>query len=77
MRNALARRMKIGLIESEEARISNMQKAQFSELETKLKQVEQLRLDSRLRDQAMQDRIQGSLSASKKAKDKEIGMEDL
>lgn len=74
MRNALARRMKLGLVESEESRISNMQKAQFSELENKLKQVEQLRSDSRLRDQAIHDRIHAH-SLIKKAQD--VGMEDI
>ena len=57
MRNALARRMKMGLVESKETRVAKAQEVNFSELEIKLKQVEKLRADSRLREQALQDRM--------------------
>ena len=57
MRNALARRMKMGLVESKETRVAKAQEVKFSELEVKLKQVEKLRADSRLREQALQDKM--------------------
>lgn len=50
MRNALARRMKMDLIENEEAKLSQMQEDQFSELDQRLRQVEQLREDNRKRE---------------------------
>eukprot|EP00606_Chrysophyceae_sp_TOSAG23-5_P001198 GSChrysophyteH2.ASY1.ANO1.836.1 assembled CDS len=57
MRNALARRMKMELVESKETRVAKAQEVKFSELEVKLKQVEKLRADSRLREQALQDKM--------------------
>lgn len=50
MRTALARRMKMDLLETEEAKISQMQEDQFSELDKRLKQVEQLREDNKKRE---------------------------
>ena len=50
MRNSLARRMKMDLLENEEAKISQMHEDQFSELDQRLRQVEQLREDNRKRD---------------------------
>lgn len=50
MRMALARRLKMDLVESEEAKVAAIQETQFSELDKKLKQVEQLREDNRKRE---------------------------
>jgi len=58
MRNALARRMKMDLIEREEAKISQLQEDQFSELDQRLKQVEQLREDNRKREYMMNKQVE-------------------
>ena len=50
MRMALARRMKMDLIESEEAKLQAMQETQFDEYDQKLRQVEQMREDNRKRE---------------------------
>lgn len=58
MRNALARRMKMDLIEGEEAKISQLQEDQFSELDQRLKQVEQLREDNRKREYMLNKQVE-------------------
>ena len=58
MRNALARRMKMDLIETEEAKLSQLQEDQFSELDQRLKQVEQLREDNRKREYMMNKQVE-------------------
>lgn len=58
MRAALARRMRMNLIESEEERVSQMQEEQFSELDKKLKQVEQLREDNRKREMLLSKQLE-------------------
>jgi hypothetical protein len=58
LRNALARRMKMELMETEEAKISQLQENQFSELDQKLKQVEQLREDNRKREFMMSKQME-------------------
>lgn len=58
MRLALARRMKMDLIQSEEAKISAMQEEQFSELDKKLQQVEQLREDNRKREYILSKQLE-------------------
>jgi len=58
MRAALARRMKMDLIDAEDAKISQMQESQFSELDKKLKQVEQLREDNRKREFLMNKQLE-------------------
>jgi len=50
LRNALARRMKMDLLDNEEAKLSQLQDTQFAELDRRLQQVEQLREDNRRRD---------------------------
>lgn len=50
MRQALARRMKIDLVESEDAKFDRLEMDQFADLDRKLQQVEQLRNDTRQRD---------------------------
>jgi hypothetical protein len=67
MRNALARRMKMGLIETEDQRVAKAQELKFAELENKLKQVEQLRIDSRMREQSLNQKLRKNSS----------GVEDL
>lgn len=58
MRTALARRMKMDLIENEEAKISQLQEDQFSELDQRLRQVEQLREDNRKRELMMNKQLE-------------------
>ena len=50
LRNALARRMKMDLLDNEEAKLSQLQDTQFAELDRRLQQVEQLREDNRRRE---------------------------
>jgi hypothetical protein len=57
MRLALARRMKLDLIESEEMKLVQMQEDQFADLDRKLQQVEQLRRDNKQREQVMADQL--------------------
>ncbi len=58
MRNALARRMKLDLIESEENKKSAQQDEQYSELDVQLQQVEQLREDNRKREYIMNKHVE-------------------
>ena len=55
MRMALARRMKMDLLESEEARLTKMQEEQFADLDKKLSEVERNRKDAIRRDIAMDE----------------------
>ena len=57
MRTALARRMKLDLIESEEAKIAQLQEDQFTELDRKLRQVEQLRNDNKKREAILAEQL--------------------
>jgi flagellar biosynthesis GTPase FlhF len=57
MRTALARRMKLDLIESEEAKIAKLQEDQFAELDRKLRQVEQLRSENKKRENVLSDQL--------------------
>jgi hypothetical protein len=50
MRLALARRMKMDLIDSEESRVAQAQEDQFADLDRKLKQVEQMRQENKQRE---------------------------
>jgi hypothetical protein len=50
MRMALARRMKLDLMESEDAKMAELQESQFAEYDRKLQQVEQMREDNRKRE---------------------------
>ena len=58
MRSALARRMKMDLLDKEEAKISQLQEDQFSELDQRLKKVEQLREDNRKREYMMNKQME-------------------
>lgn len=58
MRMALARRLKMDLIESEEAKRSEIQEMQFAELDKKLQQVEQLREDNRKREYILSKQLE-------------------
>jgi hypothetical protein len=58
MRNALARRMKMDLLEKEEAKITQLQEDQFSDLDRRLRQVEQLREDNRKREIVMSKQLE-------------------
>ncbi len=58
MRMALARRLKLDLIESEEAKMNALQETQFLELDKKLQQVEQLREDNRKREYILQRQLE-------------------
>jgi len=58
MRMALARRLKLDLIESEEAKVNALQETQFLELDKKLQQVEQLREDNRKREYILQKQME-------------------
>ena len=53
----LARGMKAKLIESEEAKLSQLQEDQFSQLEGKLRAAEQLRSDNRQREQILSEQV--------------------
>lgn len=57
MRIALARRMKQDLLESEEERLRKMQSEQFTELDRKLRLVEQLRDENRIKEVQLSDAI--------------------
>jgi hypothetical protein len=57
MRLALARRMKLDLIESEEIKLAQMAEDQFADLDRKLQQVEQLRRDNKQREALMGEQI--------------------
>jgi flagellar biosynthesis GTPase FlhF len=57
MRTALARRMKMDLIESEEAKIAKLQEDQFADLDRKLRQVEQLRTENKKREAVLSDQL--------------------
>lgn len=57
MRMALARRMKLDLIESEEVKLAQMQEEQFAELDRKLRQVEQLRSDNKKREDLLAEQL--------------------
>lgn len=79
LRNALARRMKIDLLDSEDAKISQMQDNQFAELDKRLQQVEQQREDNRKREYILNkqmERQQAQIArniriSAKELKDKE------
>lgn len=58
MRMALARRLKMDLMESEEAKRNEIQETQFAELDKKLQQVEQLREDNRKREYILNKQIE-------------------
>jgi hypothetical protein len=58
LRMALARRMKNDLFKNEEAKMSLMQEEQFSELDKKLLQVEQLREDNKKREYIMSKQLE-------------------
>eukprot|EP01040_Poterioochromonas_malhamensis_P010372 gene10372-11287_t len=58
MRMALARRLKMDLLESEEAKRNEVQESQFAELDKKLQQVEQLREDNRKREYILSKQIE-------------------
>ncbi len=58
MRMALARRMKIDLIESEEAKLAAIQDSQFEEYDRKLQQVEQMREDNRKREYVLSKQLE-------------------
>jgi len=58
MRIALARRMKQDLLENEEERLSKMQAEQFNELDRKLRVVEQLREENRMKEEQLNRAIQ-------------------
>lgn len=53
MRKALARRMKLDLLESEEAKIQAHQSQQFEELERKLRIVDQMRQENKQREKVL------------------------
>lgn len=57
MRVALARRMKQDLLESEEERLRKMQSEQFTELDRKLRLVERLRDENRIKEIQLADAI--------------------
>jgi hypothetical protein len=57
MRLALARRMKLDLIESEGSKLIQMAEDQFADLDRKLQQVEQLRRDNKEREMHMADQM--------------------
>lgn len=57
MRLALARRMKLDLIESEDIKIAQMAEDQYADLDRKLQQVEQLRRDNKQREALMTEQI--------------------
>jgi hypothetical protein len=57
LRNALARRMKLDLLEKEEEKLSQAQDEQFSALDRRLQQVEQTREDNRQREFIMTKQI--------------------
>jgi len=58
MRMALARRLKLDLLESEEAKMNALQESQYQALDRKLQQVEQLREDNRKREHIMQKQME-------------------
>jgi hypothetical protein len=58
LRMALARRMKNDLFKNEEAKVSSMQEEQFSELDRKLQQVEQLREDNKKREYILSKQLE-------------------
>jgi hypothetical protein len=58
MRMALARRLKLDLLESEEAKRSEIQENQFTQLDKKLQQVEQLREDNRKREYILNKQLE-------------------
>lgn len=57
MRTALARRMKLDLIESEEQKLAQLQEEQFADLDKKLRQVEQLRSDNKKREAILAEQL--------------------
>jgi hypothetical protein len=58
MRMALARRLKMDLLESEEAKRTEIQENQFTQLDKKLQQVEQLREDNRKREYILNKQLE-------------------
>lgn len=58
MRTALARRMKQDLLESEEERLQKLQSEQFTELDHKLRLVERLRDENRVKEMQLADAIE-------------------
>lgn len=58
MRNALARRMKLDLIDAEENKKALQQEEQYSELDLQLQQVEQQREDNKKREYQLQKQIE-------------------
>lgn len=58
MRMALARRLKMDLMENEEAKRNEVQETQFAELDKKLQQVEQLREDNRKREYILNKQLE-------------------
>ena len=67
MRIALAARMKRDLLLQEEERLSKMQSDQFSSLDEKLRRVEQLREENRMREGEVRDAINSNLRAMRGA----------
>lgn len=57
MRYALARHMKQGLIESEEAKINKLHEEQYVSLDRKLMEVERVRQENQLRDQVLAENL--------------------
>ena len=58
MRTALARRMKQDLLESEEERLQKVQSEQYTELDHKLRLVERLRDENRVKEMQLADAIE-------------------
>jgi hypothetical protein len=56
-RLALARRMKLDLIVSEEMKLAQMEQAEFADLDRKLRQVEQLRKENELRERVLAEQL--------------------
>jgi hypothetical protein len=70
MRKALARKMKIDLVEAEDAKMAAMQEWQFEELESKLRMVEQVRQENKQRERVL--RANAASAATAKGKLTEV-----